>query len=58
MKHSMKYMSHSKKGHEVKHQKCPFQVSWLMPMWIVMVTREKMENREDIGEDIVILGPI
>lgn len=54
----MKYMNHSKKGHEVKHQKCPFQVSWLMPMWIVMVTREKVENREDIGEDIVILGPI
>lgn len=58
MNQSMKYMNHSKKGYEVKLQKCPFQVSWLMPMCIAMVTREKMENKEDIGEDIVILGPI
>lgn len=38
----------SKKGDEVKHQKCPFQVSWWMSLWVVMVIGEKMENREEI----------
>lgn len=48
----------SKKEDKVKHQKCPFHVSWLMSMWVVMVTEEKMENRRETGEDIVILGSI
>lgn len=27
-------------------------------MWVVMVTGKEMENSEETGEDIVILGPI